>query len=260
MKNKAGAEKLQGNWIVELSELAGIRKVELESMKSFLSRTDDKFRAAYGTVVESHPRQCVIVGSTNAQDGFLRDLTGNRRFWPVTCTNTATRRPWQLGEDEVAQIWAEALHYYEHGEELFLTGQAAIEAAGLQAEALETDERIGLVAEYLDTLLPEQWEDMGLFERRPWLRGDADFTAPAAVPGIVERQIASNMEIWAECFGRDPEAMTPRDSYAIAAMIRKIPGWQRGGRVRQPIYRLQRVWERTGDRQAEEAGERDGDN
>ena len=78
MKDKAGPEKLQGYWILELGELAGMRKTDVEVVKSFISRSDDKYRASYGVNVESHPRQCIIVGSTNAESGFLRDITGNR--------------------------------------------------------------------------------------------------------------------------------------------------------------------------------------
>ena len=83
MKDKTAAEKLQGYWILELGELAGIKKVDVETVKSFVTRTDDKFRQSYGVAVESHPRSCIIVGSTNSEGGFLRDITGNRRFWPV---------------------------------------------------------------------------------------------------------------------------------------------------------------------------------
>ena len=83
MKDKTAAEKLQGFWIMELGELAGMRKAEVENVKSFITRTDDKYRASYGVNVESHPRQCIIVGTTNNKGGFLRDITGNRRFWPV---------------------------------------------------------------------------------------------------------------------------------------------------------------------------------
>ena len=64
MRDKTAAEKLQGYWIVEIGELAGIKKVDEETLKSFLSRQDDKYRAAYGYSVEDHPRQCIIVGST----------------------------------------------------------------------------------------------------------------------------------------------------------------------------------------------------
>lgn len=80
MKDKAGAEKLQGFLILELGEMAGMKKVDIETIKSFLSRIDDIYRPSYGRVVESHPRQCIVVGSTNAENGFLRDITGNRRF------------------------------------------------------------------------------------------------------------------------------------------------------------------------------------
>lgn len=80
MRDKTAAEKLQGYWILEIGELAGIRKIDEETLKSFLSRQDDKFRASYGYSVEDHPRQCIIVGTTNQEAGFLRDITGGRRF------------------------------------------------------------------------------------------------------------------------------------------------------------------------------------
>ena len=81
----------------------GIRKTEVEVVKSFVTRQDDKFRQAYGVNVESHPRKCIIVGSTNSEGGFLRDVTGNRRFWPVHVPGTGKHHPWEL--DCVDQIW-----------------------------------------------------------------------------------------------------------------------------------------------------------
>lgn len=83
MKDKTAPEKLQGYWLLEISELAGMRKMDVETVKSFITRTDDKYRQSYGVSVESHPRSCIIVGTTNSDGGFLRDITGNRRFWPV---------------------------------------------------------------------------------------------------------------------------------------------------------------------------------
>ena len=118
MRDKTAAEKLQGYWIVEIGELAGIKKVDEETLKSFLSRQDDKYRAAYGYAVEDHPRQCIIVGSTNKTTGFLRDLTGNRRFWPVKVPGSDGLKPWDL--NDVDQIWAEAIVRYKAGEKLFL--------------------------------------------------------------------------------------------------------------------------------------------
>ena len=96
MRDKTAAEKLLGNWILEISEMNGIRKTEVEVVKSFVTRQDDKFRQAYGVNVESHPRKCIIVGSTNSEGGFLRDVTGNRRFWPVHVPGTGKHHPWEL--------------------------------------------------------------------------------------------------------------------------------------------------------------------
>ena len=112
MKDKAGPEKLQGYWILELGELAGMRKTDVEVVKSFISRSDDKYRASYGVNVESHPRQCIIVGSTNAESGFLRDITGNRRFWPVRISGDGKRKAWQMSVYDVEQIWADTLVIY----------------------------------------------------------------------------------------------------------------------------------------------------
>ena len=171
MRDKAGPEKLQGYWVLELGELAGMKKTDVETVKSFLSRVDDKYRASYGLNVESHPRQCIIVGSTNTESGFLRDITGNRRFWPVRVNGQSGKKPWQLSGDDVLQIWAEAKAAYEGGERLYLEGEEAAAAACEQADAMETDDREGLVRAYLDTLLPEEWDSMSLYDRRNFLNG-----------------------------------------------------------------------------------------
>ena len=79
MNDKTAAEKIQGNWLIEIGELSGMKKADIEKVKSFVSTTDDKYRASYGRVVESHPRQCVIFATVNGDGrGYLRDITGNR--------------------------------------------------------------------------------------------------------------------------------------------------------------------------------------
>lgn len=151
MKDKTAPEKLQGYWILELGELAGIKKMDVETVKSFITRTDDKYRPSYGRAVESHPRQCVIVGTTNSDGGFLRDIIGNRRFWPMRVTGSGTKHAREL--TGIDQIWAEALVKYAEGEELYLKGKIAEAAFAEQRDAMENDDREGLVAEYLETLL-----------------------------------------------------------------------------------------------------------
>lgn len=246
MKDKTASEKLQGYWILELGELAGIRKMDVETVKSFITRTDDKYRKAYGVNVESHPRQCIIVGSTNSDGGFLRDVTGNRRFWPVRVLGKGRHKPWDL--DAVDQIWAEAAEYYHQGEELFLRGELAEEAISKQRDAMETDDREGLVAEYLETLLPEDWDEMGLYDRRNFLSG-SDFGGLPKV-GIIRREQVCNLEIWCECFGKPRETIRRSDSYEIEAILSKIGGWERftgnvEGKKRLALYGPQRVFVRS---------------
>ena len=248
MKDKAGPEKLQGYWILELGELAGMRKTDVEVVKSFISRSDDKYRASYGVNVESHPRQCIIVGSTNAESGFLRDITGNRRFWPVRISGDGKRKAWQMSVYDVEQIWAETLVLYGQGEKLYLEGSDVELATNEQADAMESDEREGLVRTYLDTLLPDDWNDLSLYERRNYLNG-SEFGGESRV-GTVERTLVCNMEIWCECFGRDASAMKPADSYAIAGIMKKINGWNKyqgnkNGTSNFPIYGRQRCYEKN---------------
>ncbi|GHV27335.1 hypothetical protein FACS18948_4540 [Clostridia bacterium] len=80
MQDKAGAEKMQGYWIMEIAELAGMKKSDIDCVKAFLSRRYDKYRPSYGRTVEDHPRQTIIVATVNGMGGYLRDPTGNRRF------------------------------------------------------------------------------------------------------------------------------------------------------------------------------------
>lgn len=230
MKDKAAAEKLQGFWILELGELAGMKKADIECVKSFLSRTDDDYRPSYGKTVESHPRQSIIVGSTNAENGFLRDITGNRRFWPVQVTAISKKKSWDMTDQEVQQIWAEAKLIYEKGEPLMLQGEAAKTALEKQQDAMESDERLGMVEAYLDMLLPENWDSLDQYGRRNYF---AEKDAPTTPRGVLPRKQVSNAEIWCECFGKELADMKPADSYAIAAIMAKMPGWERTTTIRK---------------------------
>lgn len=245
MRDKTAAEKLQGYWLLELGELAGIKKTDVETVKSFVSRTDDKYRASYGVNVESHPRQCVIVGSTNNENGFLRDITGNRRFWPVRVSGNSSKRAWEL--KDIDQIWAEALSVYRNGEDLFLKGYEAQKAISEQADAMEADDREGLVREYLEKVLPEKWNSMDLYERRNFLSG-GDFGSTEI--GTVKRTLVCPMEIWCECFGKDSANLKKADSYEITAIMAKIENWRpydgtKSGTTRFPIYNKQRAFMRA---------------
>ncbi len=244
MNDKTAAEKIQGNWLIEIGELSGMKKADIEKVKSFVSTTDDKYRASYGRVVESHPRQCVIFATVNGDGrGYLRDITGNRRFWIVKCNQTLQKRMWDESDKNYRdQFWSEAKEIYESGEELYLEGSLLDIATDYQNEALEQDERVGIVEQYLNRLLPTNWHEMDLYKRRSFLNGD-DFICEK---GTSQRTEVSNAEIWCECFGKSQSDLKSSDSYQLAAIMKQIGGWERTSSIKkQPIYGRQKIYKKV---------------
>jgi putative DNA primase/helicase len=130
-QKKAG-ELLQGRWIAELSELSAMRYSDIEATKAFISKTHDAYRGAYERYVSEYPRQSVFIATTN-EDTYLRDRTGNRRYWPVKCDVSNRTKVVKDSFDytEAQQVWAEV---YEMGVEnisfeLSSGAQALAEAA-----------------------------------------------------------------------------------------------------------------------------------
>ncbi len=242
MNDKTAAEKLQGYWIIEIGELAGMKKADLDKVKAFISRVDDKYRASFGRRVTPHPRQCVFFGTTNSENGYLRDITGNRRFWNVKATGDGKYKPWQMTPEIVQQIWAEAAILAKAGEKLYLTPELEAFAQKEQRAAMEQDDREGLVLEYLDTLLPDGWDGMDIYKRRDYINERDDPTRPV---GKHRRTEVSNIEIWCECFGRNKEDFKGTEQYSIAAIMEHLDDWQKTGKSKRlPIYGKQRMYRR----------------
>jgi len=234
--SKTAPEKLQGLLIQEVSELSGMRKTEIEAVKSFLSTCVDRYRPAYGRVVEERPRTCVIVGTTNAENGFLQDTTGNRRFWPVKVTGQGAYKPWDMTPEIIDQIWAEAVLAYKAEEKLFLEGELAQKIEKLQTESLEGDEREGVLQVYLNRKLPDDWNKRSVYERRGWFAGDEE--------GTVKRKQVCAFEIWRECFSGEESRYRRREGNEIRAMLKRL-GWRPVSNPRrQGPYGPQRVYER----------------
>ena len=244
MDDKSGAEKLQGFWAVEIGELAGMKKADIEKVKAFLSTCDDKYRPSYGKVVESHPRQCIIIATVNGERGYLRDITGNRRFWIIKLHQKKQKKTWDFTPEYRAQFWAEAKEIWKSGEILYLEGDLLEAAEEAQQSAMEVDERLGMVEEYLNAMLPDDWAEMDLFQRRNFLQG-SEFGMPEH-KGVHRRTEVSNAEIWCECYGKSLQELKPTDSYSIAALMAQLPNWERTTSIkRQPIYGRQRLYKKT---------------
>lgn len=221
IKDKTAAEKLQGVWLMEIGELAGMGATGTNSLKSFMSRQDDQYRASYGRRVNSHLRQCIFIGTTNKEEGFLRDETGGRRFWPIRTPKIGIKKIWDVVDDEILQIWAETLLYFNSDESLTLEDDIAEEATRRQKEAIEEDPRQDMVEEYLDTLLPEDWYKLSKDSRRDWFVFGED-------KGIntLKRDRVCYQEIWCECFGNQQKNMTTHDRADIKKILERIPGWE----------------------------------
>lgn len=221
IKTKDALEQIQGSWIVELAELAPTYKNDNEIVKAFISRTSDRFRSPYGRRTEEYPRQCVFAGSTNNLM-FLKDRTGNRRFWPITGDkDRKTKNSWDLSKDEIDQLWAEAFVYWSEGEPLVLEGALEEEALRIQLSHTEGGELVGLIEEYLDMLLPEDWETMDIYDRRDYVAnyGDDDHC------GSVQRERVCALEIWCEVLGGDRKNLQNAKAREIIDILQSIKGW-----------------------------------
>lgn len=221
IKTKDALEQIQGSWIVELAELAPTYKNDNEIVKAFISRTSDRFRSPYGRRTEEYPRQCVFAGSTNNLM-FLKDRTGNRRFWPITGDkDRKTKHSWELSKDDIDQIWAEAFVYWSEGEPLVLEGALEEEALRIQLSHTEGGELVGLIEEYLEMELPEDWESKDIYDRREYIRnyGDDDYC------GSVQRERVCALEIWCEVMEGDRKNLQNAKAREIIDILQSIKGW-----------------------------------
>ncbi len=130
----------------------------------------------------------------------------------------------------------------ERGEKLYLDSDLEVLSQAEQSAAMEQDDREGLGSAYLNLLLPENWSEMDIYARQEYIR---DPDSPTQPKGTVARSSVSNLEVWCECFGKRKEDIKPSDSYAIAAIMLRIPGWHKTEeRETQPIYGRQRLYKR----------------
>ena len=242
-EGKEAAELIQGTWINEVGELTAMTKQETNAVKQFLSKTDDIYRAAYGRRTNKYPRRCVFFGTSNEEE-FLKDMTGNRRFWPVDVgVHPAKKSVWQDLPQEVDQIWAEAYTYWLVGEPLYMTKEEEQLAEEMQESHREASGKEGLIREFLERLIPPNWDSLSLSQRRQFYAGSLHLPKGTE---LVERDKVCAMEVWAECFNGDVKFMKKTDSMEINGILASIKGWKRNKSVRRyGVYGTQKGFERV---------------
>lgn len=245
VQGKEATEQIQGYWLIEMGELAGLRKAETEQIKHFISKQKDIFRVAYGKRTGEFPRQCVFFGTTNNND-FLNDVTGNRRFWPVnTGVQENTKSVFKdLDKYEIEQIWAEAYELYKKGEKLYLSKELELEAMKVQEHHSKIDDRAGIIEEYLDILLPEDWYSIEPYERANYIQNRDNIVEK----GTVLRAKVCVAEIWRECFGGHKKDLDRRKSNELHNIMKSLKGWKscsnKSGRIKIKGYGPQVGYER----------------
>lgn len=213
-----GIEQLEGAWICEIGELLALtRAKEQEAVKSYISRQKDKYRRPWDKQVSEIPRQCVFIGTTNLET-FLKDKTGNRRFYPVKIRSSG----YALFDREaecrayIAQCWAEAYARYLRGELPANADRTLLEDfRAHQADAMEDDWRVGAI---------ETW-----LARKP------------VGTLVCVRQIKRE----ALCDPDRPVDPTPKESQEISVILSKNSEWEVAGRAYLPGYGRQRCYKRV---------------
>lgn len=174
LNGKDPLEKIQGRWICEMPELSALtKKTDVEQFKQFMVSRHDSYRPAYKENVETFPRQCVFMGSTN-DTHFLKDNTGNRRYWTLTTKTTprgAKKLFNQMTPEVVDQIWAEAKTYYAAGETLYLDDDMSDIAKIEQSNYMEVNEWLGILEDYLNKPLPTNWPRFSPSQKREYAQG-----------------------------------------------------------------------------------------
>lgn len=221
VEGNQAVEKLMGSWIVEFGELQAFNRSESNAIKRFITSQEDRTRLAYDRRTSHLPRQCVFAGTTNRRD-FLKDDTGNRRYWPVQVKKEG--RTADVIHDlrgEVDQIWAEAVVLWRDLKEPLFPNRRQETLANLEREAhRETNEKEGLIIQYLDKLLPENWDDFDEHKRFSYIQG------MDVVEGTVQRDRVCVLEIWCECLGKNRADLRRADSLEITGILNTLEGWK----------------------------------
>jgi hypothetical protein len=144
----------------------------------------------------------------------------------------------ELTPEVVSLIWGEAVHYYKQGEQLYLSKELEAVAREVQEIYEEENPKVGIVAQYLERPLPEDWEEKDPYSRRTWLEGTDSGTVP--------RDTVCTLEIWAEALGQNPDRFDRYASKEVRDIMEKIPGWRHQGNAVKTVkpYGRQRYYKK----------------
>ncbi|MPW12005.1 hypothetical protein GDZ25_00545 [Lactobacillus delbrueckii] len=242
MKDKDDKIDLLGNWIIELGEITAFKRSTIEDIKQFISDQEDKYREPYGKLSVPHPRKSVFIGTTNESE-FLKDSTGNRRFFPLECSSERIKldpkNPASLTDDYILQVLAEAREAYQAGEKCYIEpadGPIFEYSARAQEAAKVEDPFEETLLNFLDSLVTENFHELDVYRQRHIINGDQ----PGKVSNLQWSQRkplgeTTNKEILTVAFGYDPKDIGRtgnKDYRKIKALITGLPDWTQENNLR----------------------------
>ena len=213
---------LQNCIIVEVPELQGFNKADSNRLKQFLGQKTDKYRAPYEHREEEHPRHCVFFGTTN-DDEFLRDSTGNRRYWPIEVgKNKITKSVFKDLDREKDQIWAEAVVKFMTGENLYLEGDVLKVAEEEQKARLIVDPWESIIFEYIERKIPADWFDRNIeAQKNYWIFSNAEENKD-----LIERDRICASEILTVCLNIEPKRQSSLDRKRVIDVVRQMSDYK----------------------------------
>ncbi len=140
---------VHSNWIFELAELESVTgRRESGRLKNLLTTCTDSLRVPYGRTPERKARSSVFCGTVN-EDSFLRDATGNRRFWVVPIKG---EDPLPKGALRAARdgIWKAAVAAYQAGELPMLSPELEAESERQNADFIVEDPWVAMLRAWID--------------------------------------------------------------------------------------------------------------
>lgn len=216
LDGKDAMESLTGSWIIELAELSAASKSTVEATKQFISKSEDRFRAAYRRDSVTRLRQCVFFGTTNVRE-FLKDKTGNRRFMPVEVRRI--NRTDEIFTDDfeyiVDQVWAEAYYLSKDRPSLLLSPEAEAIANRMREGHEEKSEYTEAIRDYIDLVLPPDWYELSEVDRALFAQRNVDFEGE----GGFRRKWVTVLEVGTECLGLQIREITGRVQQEIRDVL-----------------------------------------
>lgn len=240
-------EQLRGVWIIEIGELAGMAKAEVERVKNFVSASVDRYRAAFGRMTDVVKRCNIFVASVNTFD-FLKSQDGNRRFWPVPVgvTNDTIEadsngtlhdmkqergvdRIFNMSVSDIDQLWAEAKMMYDKGESLHLTSESSKAVAKMMQQQFTEENPVSeIIEKFLEKDIPKNWYNLSIWEQRDII----DNYDSIDKTDFVQRDKVCKHEVWQVALG-ERGVMSLPGMRLIKSAMKNMPGWKK---VSEAVY------------------------